>query len=144
MKTKIRRTNLNDAEKLLNLINSSQQLTGDDEIQYTKEMIIEYITNPINLFYVYEIDNKIAGIVLAEFWKKAKFVYLTIIIVDEEHQGKGIGKKLMNYIEELAKKHNMGALYGYTEINNEKMKNLFSKLNYKKGKKYFFYSKVLK
>ena len=84
------------------------------------------------------------GAHLFEIWKRAKYAYLNIVIVDKRHRGKGIGTKLMKYAEKLAKKNNLNLIFFFTEVVDKPMHKLATKLNYKKGKKFYFFSKKLK
>jgi len=140
----LRLANKKDSLKLLRMFNSDRNLTGNDEVRYTKGHISEYISNPVNKLFLYTKVNKIVGALLAEFWKKAKYVYINILIVDKKYRGGGVGSKLIEYVEDLAKKQGMNLIFMYSEETDKPMHNLSNKLNYQKGKKSYFFSKQLK
>ena len=141
---KIRKATKKDTPRILKLFNSDPNLVGNDDIKYTRNHILEYITNPVNKMFIYEMEGKIAGAILAEFWKKAKYVYINVIVVDPAYRRKGIGTQLIQYIEKLAKDQKIYLLFGLTEENNIKIQKLMKKVSYKKGKRFYFYSKRLK
>ena len=68
-----RKANKKDIPKLFKLFNSDSNLTGNDNLCYTKNIIEEYVTNPVNKLFVYMVGKKIAGAILVEFWKKNGF-----------------------------------------------------------------------
>jgi len=141
---KIRKATLRDSKKILKLFNSDANLVGDDELKYKDYHIQEYLTNPIHKLFVAEIDKKVVGALLTEFWKKAQYVYMNDLVIDKKFQGKGIGTALNNYVEDLAKKQGHHLIFFFTEVDNKKMQSLAKKLNFKKGKKFYFFSKGLK
>ena len=114
-----------------------------NNIKYTKEQIKGYINDYVNRLFVAEIENKIAGIMLCEFWKRAKHIYLYALVVDKKYQGKRVGTELNDYINEIAKKEKYKWIFMHTEVNNKKMINLLKKNKYKQGKKYYFFSKEI-
>lgn len=138
---KIRKAVKKDIPRILRLFNSELFLTGNDELRYNKNHIEEYVTNPVGRFFVYEVDGKIVGAILVELRKKAKYIYLDDIIVDRKYRKQGIGSKLMDYIENLAKKEKIKLLFGFTEISNKPIHKLLKKRGYERGKKFYFFSK---
>lgn len=54
-----------------------------------------------------EKDGRIAGFaslaILRNFWQEGLIMYITTMIVDREHRGRGIGKALLARITEIAK-----------------------------------------
>ena|SRR3989338_7766667 len=143
MKATIRLANKKDAGRILRMLNSAPELRGGKQ-GYTKEMVNEYISNKNFKIFIYESDKKIAGISLAQFWKKAKYVYLFDLIIKRKYREKGIATILMNHLELEAKKQKMNLVYGHVHKDNKKMQNLLSRIKYKRGKENVYYSKVLK
>jgi len=139
---KIRKATLKDARKILNLLNESSNLRGNDRENYELQDVIDYINNKLNKIFVYELDKKIVGVFISQFWKT--YVYLHLIAVDNKYQGKGIGKDLFNFLENLARKYKRELIEVDTEINNKVMKSLLEGRQYKRGKEFLFYSKIIK
>ena len=142
-KEKIRKAVEEDANRILELLNSDPNLVGGEDYKYKKNHIIEFITHPINKTFVYEIDENIVGIIQTQFWKVSKYILLNNIVVDKNYQRQSIGFKLQNYIEELAKRRGYEFLYLFSEIDNKKIHQMLKKGGYKKGKKFLFFSKKI-
>jgi ribosomal protein S18 acetylase RimI-like enzyme len=143
MTEKIRKATKKDISKIQKMLNSEPELIDDDSLNYRKCDVMQYITPPMRTF-VYEIDKKIVAIITGAFWKVHKTINLYHLVVDKKHRRKGIGLKLRKYLEEYAKKHKYELIWSYVEEKNKKMQKLLRKLNYKKGKKMYFFHKELK
>ena len=70
---------------------------------------VNFLNNPEYSVVIYEMDNKVVGLVA---WSKSDLfvsdkVRFNIegLIVAENHRGMRIGKKLMEFVEEIAKQH---------------------------------------
>ena len=144
MKGKIRRATKKDISRILELFNSDPNLTGNDKIKFESKHLQEYINNKINEILVYEIKKEIVAGALVEVWKTAEYIYINDIIVDKKFRRKGIATQLISHVEKLAKKQGINLLFGFTEVKNKKMQNMWKKRKFEKGKKFFFYSKQLK
>ncbi|MBI2042895.1 GNAT family N-acetyltransferase [Candidatus Pacearchaeota archaeon] len=137
---KIRKATMKDASQILKLLNSDTKMSVNGKKgDYNKYDVEDYIKEKNNQTFVYEEDNKILGVIICHFF--TSYFYLGSIIVDKNFQRKGIGKKLVKYIETLAKKRGIRYVELITKIENIGMQNLLKKLNYKKGDKFFAYSK---
>jgi len=141
---KIRRAVKKDKNRILELFNSDLNLRGDDNMGYKSNYIEEYLTNPVNMVFVAEENQSVVGVLLTEFWKKARYVYLNDLIIDKSYRNRGIATALIKHIEHLAKKNKIKLLFGFSEINNKKTHKLLNKLKYKKGKAFYFFSKGLR
>lgn len=141
MKVKIRKATKKDLSKILKLYKSDPYLTGNDNLTYKKAYILEYIIHPVNKLFVAEVDKVIVGVILGQFWKTSKYVYLNELIIDKKYQREGIGTMLYNYLEALAKKQKYKLVYFFSEVSNKNMHKLAKKLKYKKGKNFAFFSK---
>ena len=97
-----------------------------------------------NKLIVAELNKKVVGVMLAEFWKKARYVYANNLVVDKKYQRKGIGLQLCNYMENLAKKQRCNLMFFFTEVGNKKLQKMAKKMKYERGKKFYFYSKEIK
>ena len=82
----------------------------EKEIKVFKNKIKDYFLDPSKLIIVAEKDSKIMGVVsviLLQRLNHAKFeMYIPELVVTKEHRYYGIGKKLITYCIELAKKKN--------------------------------------
>ena len=95
------------------------------------ETIIGYTAILINDEPEYE---KIIG----EWLSNADFVVFHRVAISENHLGKGLAKKIMNFIEEFALDNNIYSIKADTNFDNIAMLTIFDKLGYKNcGKVYF-------
>jgi len=140
---KIRKATKKDIPRILELFNSDSNLVGDDKLKYSKSTIENYIKPPVNKTFVCEIDGKTIGVVQTQFWEISKYIYLNDIIVDKDYQKKGVGFELQSFVERLARKEGYVLIYLFSEANNTNAHKLFEKGNFKRGKKFVFFSKIL-
>ena len=141
---KIRKATQKDVPRIVELLNSDANLTEDDELPYTEKMIISYLKEQSNFMFVYELNSKILGVIMGFFWMQAKQCYMFDIVVDENYRKKGIGKALINYLENMLKKNKIELIFFHSEEDNKIMHKASEKWGYKKGKKSYFFSKTLK
>jgi N-acetylglutamate synthase-like GNAT family acetyltransferase len=100
----IRPATLGDTQAVKELF---QELIGH---QLSDEDVINRITyvqkSPIDSFYVYEIDNKIQGVlafrIRENIEENSRYGEISVIVVKSGSRKNGIGKKLMKYAEEIA------------------------------------------
>jgi len=138
----IRLATKKDIKKIFELLNHDRNLSVDGKTgEYEKEDVEEFVGVKINKTFVYEEHNKILGVLITQFWKT--YIYLHLIIVDKNYQGKGIGEKLISYMENIAKKRRIKAIESITGKKNKKMKSLLKKMNYKRGKAFIPFRKEL-
>lgn len=102
----IRHAKFNDIPGVLPLLT---QLEHPCESEGLKARFIRFLDNPGYGVAVCEMDTEIVGLIA---WSKSDlFVsdkvrfHIEGIIVSESHRGKGIGKKLMLFVEGIAKRH---------------------------------------
>ncbi len=96
----IRRSKNKDIKSLIKLL---EQLTFVGDPVNVNETIYDNI-------YVYQIDNEIIGCctLLVEpkiIHNGSKVGHIEDLVVSKEHRGKGIGKELLKYCIDIAKKH---------------------------------------
>lgn len=133
----------------------------EDFIDYPNRQIIEEDINNKEL-YIYEEDNLIKGIItickdngeykdIVETSDKEAFI-IHRLAIPKEYRKLGLAQKLISYAEDKAKEDKISIIKADTEVNNEKMNNLFIKLGFKvKGTftyddypgKYIYYEKEL-
>ncbi len=126
-----------DIDRVLELFNSSVNLTGNI-YEYNKNDILEYITHDTYRLFVFEEDNKIVGVISISFGKISKWAQVEEIFVDKNYRRKGIATKLMAYVENMFKGRNVSLI---VDEKNKEMQELMNKKDYKKGRKYYFYTK---
>ena len=78
---------------------------------YLPGKIIEYSGN--EEIYVGVFDSKIVGTISLDKGR------IRNLFVDVQHQGKGIGKKLMHFIEGIAEDHKLEKLFLYSHLSAE-------------------------
>jgi ribosomal protein S18 acetylase RimI-like enzyme len=143
MEGKIRKAALKDARRIKELYNSSKNLwyRNSKEDKYDFKEIKEYIVSRKNKMFIFEIKSKIVGVLLAEF--HSDYTYLHTLVVDRDYRHKGIGKALMNKLEEESRKNKFLTIEAITEEKDIPMQKLFRELDYKKGKKFIAYVKTI-
>lgn len=142
----IRKATKKDIERIVELMNSSRNLAGNEGVNegWYKSDILDFLSHKLYHVFVCEIDKKIVGVSVIELHKIARHVYYYVMIVDENYRGKGIGSRMMDYADNLAKKNKVLLIWGLVEENNSVMKNIFAKRGYKEGKKFSYFSKELR
>jgi len=140
----IRKSTMKDQKRILDLLNSDENLTGDEGIDYEPIYVKEYISGNSFITFVYEDKNKIVGLIIVHVSRIAKYFELNMLVVDKDYRRKGVASKLISFLESYLKKEGYGLGFLYTEEENKAMQKLAQKTKYKKGKKFFFYSKILK
>ncbi|HJJ23414.1 MAG TPA: GNAT family N-acetyltransferase [Nitrosopumilus sp.] len=98
-----------DLLKLLDNLDRPKPIDENDIIVF-KNKIKDYFSDPSKLILVAEKDSKILGLVSIIFLRRlnyAKFeMYIPELVVTEEHRHHGIGKELINFCVDIAKKKN--------------------------------------
>lgn len=104
----IRKAEIKDKKSVQYLIH---ELTGHEISNSDVINRLEYIeSSVIDTLYVYEKDNKIAGLlgfrIRENIEENSRFGEISLIVVDPTCRKQGIGKELMNYAEKLAEINN--------------------------------------
>lgn len=141
---KIRRAILEDSDKILEMLNSEEALTGDEKVSYESSYIKEYVSGNSFITFIYEDKREIKGLVIAHISRIAKYFELNMLVVNKNYRKKGIATKLIHFLEDYLEKKGYGLGFLYTEESNKEMQKLAEKTKYKKGKKFYFYSKKIK
>lgn len=89
-----------------------------DENPLPKEYFENILKNENNINLVYEENNIIKGLLLAEkkennkisIARERKIYFINDIVIDKKYRRQGIGKKLYNYLLELSKKEGLDAV----------------------------------
>ena len=82
------------------------------------EYFVEQLNNKNTINLVYEENKEIVGFILAQYKKpskapfirKRKVIFIDNIVVDELHKKMGIGRRMMEYLEHIAKKKNVESI----------------------------------
>jgi ribosomal protein S18 acetylase RimI-like enzyme len=137
---KIEKASLKDSVNILKLLNSSHNLVGYRDEKFTLNEVKDYIKDKVNLVLVSKFKRDIIGVIIANLWKD--YCYLYLFIVDKPHRRKGIGNKMLEYLEKKAEKE--GYIGLLTKKRDDEMINLIRKRGYVKGDKFIYFHKRLK
>ena len=139
----IRKAKISDFQGIHNLImqvhklhvNERNDIYKDVDPMDFKEFRTE-LSNSNNIYLIAELENEIVGICFSQIkeisnnkiMKNRKILHIENICVDENHQKKGIGKKLYKQIVQLSKEKNIDNIelmvWGFNENAIKFYKNL--------------------
>ena len=139
----IRKAKISDFQGIHNLImqvhklhvNERNDIYKDVDPMNFEEFRTE-LSNSNNIYLIAELENEIVGICFSQIkeisnnkiMKNRKILHIENICVDENHQKKGIGKKLYKQIVQLAKEKNIDNIelmvWGFNENAIKFYKNL--------------------
>jgi len=132
----IRKPSLDDIEILSQLFSDlTAHYVSSEDVENRLKMVEH---SPIDEIYVYEKDCKVLGVMsfrIRENIEEAScYGEVSVLVVDAKHRGKGVGKKLMAFAEDLAiKKGCIGTWlvsgFGSEEPAHEFYKSLGYKIN---------------
>ncbi len=106
----------------------------------SREYFKEYIKNGI--FLVAKKDKETIGFVTGEFMLGG-YVYIDALSVNSSLRGKGIGKKLIDSFEKIAKAKGVKYIHLTAPKSNKKTIKFYEKNKYDKGKEFIqFYKKL--
>jgi len=137
---KIEKASLNYSDEILKLLNSSHNLVGYRDEKFTLNEVKDYIRGKSNLVLISKLKGEIVGVIIANLWRD--YCYLYLFIVDKPHRRKGIGNKMLEYLEKKAEKE--GYIGLLTKKRDDEMINLIRKRGYVKGDKFIYFHKRLK
>lgn len=119
----IRKLEKNDIETVVNLEEKFLHETIGEDI------LTESIELPHMYFFVMELDQKVIGYIGSYIlYEEAE---LLNFVIDEEHQHKGYGQKLLNHILEIAKEKEVLHITLEVRVDNTKAINFYQKNNFK-------------
>lgn len=95
--------------------------------------------------FVAEVNKTIIGfIIFSEFtWDEGKMGSLSEVVVNSEEQGKGVGKALINFMEEWFKKRGIKKIRLMAVAKSKALK-IYEKIDYERIKKYIIMEKNLR
>ena len=129
----IRNTIRDDINGLKEVLDSSELFPSE----FLDDMIFEYLNNPESeeIWFTSLQENKIVGLGYCTPEKLTEGTYnLLAIAVRKEIQGKGVGRKMMDYIEQLLKERTKRVLIAETSSDSQYTltREFYEKLNYRK------------
>ena len=125
---KIAHTNLSICEAEVWDIKAISELDKNNfDNAWDEQMLEKMLLNKSNVIYVVEMDNQVIGFLVAE--NDIDEFNISRVVVDKNVRNHGIGSKLINHIEQLAKNNNMNVSLEVS-VNNFTAKTLYEKLGY--------------
>lgn len=127
----VRPVNQEDFEEWLSLWKGYQLFYEHDiPMEVTEETWKRFFDEKEHVYAaVAVIDGKLIGLVHYLFhrttWYKENYCYLQDLFVDPNHRSKGIGKKLIEYVQKMAKESNASKLYLHTHNDNSRARRLY-------------------
>ena len=99
----------------------------------------------IGKIFVAEIEKKVVGFIIIreEYYNDGKSVMVEELVINGKNQGMGIGKKLMDFIEEYCKKNKINFIWLITSKKATAFK-FYKKIGYRYKENTAYFSKELK
>jgi aminoglycoside 3-N-acetyltransferase I len=117
MELKIRKLEAKDSALAVDVVKSFD--TKDVSLEYMERFLL----NPLNYLIVAEVDDDLAGFLLAHALQRLKqesykmFIYE--IDVAEKHRRKGVGTALINQVRRIVRDEKMMNAFVFTNYSNE-------------------------
>lgn len=145
MVMKIRKATIADAKTILHVLNATPELKPETTEGYT----LDWLKGCIAARRRYEVlvaeDKKvIAGFLIANIEREEQSATLYALYVAPPYRKRGIAQRLYKTFEAQCKKYRMKTLTALVLIKNKRMQKWCKKHGYKRGKKFYFYEKVLR
>ncbi|MBI5397029.1 MAG: amino-acid N-acetyltransferase [Verrucomicrobia bacterium] len=80
---------------------------SDELVRRTRPMLEKHLGD----YYVYEMDKNVVGCVACHLYPEAKKVELACLFVTPSHENHGIGRKLVNFLEQRAGEMGAGEMF---------------------------------
>ena len=113
--------------------------------RWTSRTAFEKIKNSLkkDMVHVAIIEGKVVGFIVSKLDHKKKEAYVDELWIKKEHQGKGIGRKIMDFAEKEYEKLGMELIM---LMANEKARavKFYKKLNFKEKHRFIFFTKKIK
>ncbi|MBO1627393.1 GNAT family N-acetyltransferase [Bacillus arachidis] len=132
MESHIRKATVNDIEALCSL---TKELKGSNISHVDMQNRLQFVEmSPFDFLYVYEEDDVIFGFlgfrIRENLEDVTRYGEISIISVDLSARRKGIGQILMDYAEQLAKKHNCIGTWLVSGTQRKEAHPFYKKLGY--------------
>lgn len=124
-------------EELADLAQLYQQLIPNDiSIESMQEVIRNNRDNAKHVVLAAKIDGQLVGTLLAGicemlFGQCKSFMVVEDVVVDSEYRQQGVGRALMQYVEEYARNHNCSYIMLITDTDRVGPQNFYKSLGYK-------------
>ena len=92
----IRRVYKKDVRAVMALIR--QSVNSEELVKRTRADIVAHLED----YWVLEVDRNLVGCVALHIYSEQSIAELACLYVHKDHEGQGYGRKLMNYVEQLA------------------------------------------
>lgn len=120
-----------DIEKTYNIMKQLRyNIEPEKYVYYIKQMISHQ--KQYNLISAY-LNDKCLGVIGFSYdfrLSVGKMIYIEDLIIDENYRNLGIGKKLMDYVEEIAKKQNIKTLILDSAIHRKQAHKFYERLGF--------------
>ncbi len=142
---KIRKANKFDTKEMYQILNETIELRGFVGGEaYSQSWFKEVVNDDKNnISLVAEVDGKLAGFLIAHILADKDF-FLNDIFVKPEFRNNKIATKLLEELNNRGIKIKSKFSFGFVLVKNDKMQNLFEKMNYNRGQSFYYYYKEAK
>ncbi len=134
----IRKAILNDANKLSSLLSQMGYFMNEEEI---KEKIQILSSSSDDMILVWEEEGEVKAFISVHFFTqlalKGDFLRINYFCVDSAMRGKGIGAKMLEYVENEAKKRGCFRIELHSSYKRKKAHIFYKKHGYFEYPKYF-------
>jgi len=143
---KIRKASKKDLKEIVKLMSSEFS-----KKPFNEKSNLSSVLKSLNFYfklgeiYVVVLDKKIAGVLvfkLEQYWE-GKVLIIGDLAIEESFKNKGVGTKLMNFVESYAKKNKIRRIL-FTTNKQSKAVNFYKKIGYSIDKLRIEMEKVLK
>src|SRR5699024_10603038 len=107
-------------------------LTGKERDVSVEQLNQLFESKDIHLFLTFDTDNTVMGMMTLAVnnLSTGKHAWIEDVVVAPEHQGKGIGRKMMNFIVDFAQKEKVNSLMLISNPNRTVANNLYQSIGF--------------
>jgi len=107
-------------------------LTGKERDVSVEQLNQLFESKDIHLFLTFDTDNTVMGMMTLAVnnLSTGKRAWIEDVVVAPEHQGKGIGRKMMNFIVDFAQKEKVNSLMLISNPNRTVANNLYQSIGF--------------
>jgi len=117
------------------------QLGYEQPVEMIKEKLEKLISNPEDEVYVYTENNVVLGFITAHFSVQlafeGDFCEVGYLIIDESSRSKGIGRKLEDYVCNIARERGCSRIHVFSMSYRTDAHRFYESLGYKQIEKFF-------
>lgn len=119
-------------EEILRGINELMEVLSPGIKKVDSMRFEELIKNPLFELYLLELEGRIAGMASLHYMETLakKSVWVEDVVVHPDHQGKGLGKKIMKHVVDEAKKKGVKHIDLTSNPKRTAANKLYQKLNF--------------